>query len=120
LNRLDEIVVYRRLPREQIRTIVDIQLRRLTSRLKNRELGFEITDGAKDLIAAVGYDPQFGARPLKRAIQRMLEDPLAQRVLAGEFVPGSTVRVQAKGGELDISSGAPTPQAQPPAHARPN
>jgi ATP-dependent Clp protease ATP-binding subunit ClpB len=120
LNRLDEVVVYRRLAREQIRTIVDIQLRRLTARLANRELGFEITDAAKDLIANVGYDPQFGARPLKRAIQRMLEDPLAQRVLGGEFVPGSTVRVHVKGGELDISAVPPAAAAQPPAHARPN
>jgi ATP-dependent Clp protease ATP-binding subunit ClpB len=120
LNRLDEVVVYRRLAREQIRTIVDIQLRRLKSRLQNREIGFEITDAAKDLIANVGYDPQFGARPLKRAIQRLLEDPLAQRVLGGEFVPGSTVHVHVKGGELDISSVVSAASAQVPPQARPN
>ncbi|MET0410458.1 MAG: AAA family ATPase, partial [Polyangiaceae bacterium] len=120
LNRLDEIVVYRRLAREQIRTIVDIQLRRLTARLAKRELGFEITDAAKDLIANIGYDPQFGARPLKRAIQRLLEDPLAQRVLGGEFESGSTVRVHVKGGELDISSVPSGAAAHVPPHAMPN
>jgi ATP-dependent Clp protease ATP-binding subunit ClpB len=100
INRLDEIVVYQRLGRENLRRIVDIQLASLASRLKNRDLGLELTDAAKDFIAEVGWDPQFGARPLKRAIQKHLEDVLARRVLAGEFTPGETIVVDRRGPEL--------------------
>jgi ATP-dependent Clp protease ATP-binding subunit ClpB len=94
INRLDEIVVYRRLGREQLRSIVDIQLHYLAERLANRDLGFDVADSAKDFLAEVGWDPQFGARPLKRAIQKYVEDALAKRVLAGEFVPGDSIRVE--------------------------
>jgi ATP-dependent Clp protease ATP-binding subunit ClpB len=104
INRIDETVVYRRLGREQIRKIVDIQLLGLSKRLARRDLALEVTDEAKDLLANVGFDPQFGARPLKRAIQRHLEDPLAQRVLSGAFMPGETVRVSARNGELELSA----------------
>jgi ATP-dependent Clp protease ATP-binding subunit ClpB len=100
LNRLDEIVVYRRLGREQLRSIIEVQLGRLQKRLAARDLGFEITEAAKDILAAQGYDPQFGARPLKRAIQRLVENPLAELVLAGDFPPGSTVRVDAINGQI--------------------
>jgi ATP-dependent Clp protease ATP-binding subunit ClpB len=91
INRLDEIVVYRRLGREQLRRIVDIQLGLLEKRLGRRDLGLEVSNAVKDHLGDVGYDPQFGARPLKRAVQRYLEDPLARRVLSGEFVGGQTV-----------------------------
>jgi ATP-dependent Clp protease ATP-binding subunit ClpB len=104
LNRIDETVVFRRLTRAQIRSIVDIQLSGLNARLQRRGLGLEIRDDAKDLLAAVGFDPQFGARPLKRAIQKHLEDPLAQRLLAGEFLPGSTIVVTARDGEVVLSA----------------
>jgi ATP-dependent Clp protease ATP-binding subunit ClpB len=104
LNRIDETVVFRRLTRAQIRRIVDIQLSGLSARLQRRGLGLEVRDEAKDLLAAVGFDPQFGARPLKRAIQRHLEDPLAQRLLSGEFVSGSTIVVTAQAGELVLSA----------------
>jgi ATP-dependent Clp protease ATP-binding subunit ClpB len=103
LNRIDETVVFRRLGRGQIRRIVDIQLGGLQARLQRRGLSLQVQDDAKDLLAAVGFDPQFGARPLKRAIQRHLEDPLARRVLAGEFMPGSTIVVSAQNGELTLS-----------------
>src|SRR5690606_34949193 len=93
LNRLDEVVVYRRLSRAQIRSIVDIQLRHLTARLAVRDLKLELDDRAKDYLAQHGWDPQFGARPLKRAIQRHLEDRLAERLLSGAFSPGSTIVV---------------------------
>jgi len=103
INRLDEIVVFQRLGREQIRRIVDIQLQNLTARLEDRELSLEVTDSAKDFLAEVGWDPQFGARPLKRAIQRHLEDGLALRVIAGEFLPGDAIVVgRAANGELDF------------------
>ena len=93
LNRLDEIVVFSPLTSDQIRVIADIQLRRVGARLAERELTLDVTDDAIAAIAREGYDPVYGARPLKRAIQRMLENPLAQRLLAGEFHPGDTVRV---------------------------
>jgi ATP-dependent Clp protease ATP-binding subunit ClpB len=83
-----------------LRRIVDIQLGSLADRLRVRELGLELSDAAKDFLAEIGWDPQFGARPLKRAIQKHLEDVLARRVLAGEFVPGETITVDRQGSEL--------------------
>jgi ATP-dependent Clp protease ATP-binding subunit ClpB len=101
LNRLDEIVVFNRLDQSQIRQIVDVQLRRFAARLARRELGVEVTNGAKDFLAEVGWDPQYGARPLKRAIQKHIEDPLARRVLGGEFPPSATIVVdRGAGGDL--------------------
>jgi ATP-dependent Clp protease ATP-binding subunit ClpB len=93
LNRLDEAVVFNRLEPAQIRHIVDIQLGRFASRLTQRDLHIEVTDRAKDYLAEVGWDPQYGARPLKRAIQKNLEDTLAKRVLAGEFPSGTRIIV---------------------------
>jgi ATP-dependent Clp protease ATP-binding subunit ClpB len=93
INRLDEIVVYHRLGREQIRRIVDIQLSRLHARLAQRELLLEISDAAKDYLGELGWDPQFGARPLGRALRKHLEDQLAKRVLSGELAPGDTILV---------------------------
>jgi ATP-dependent Clp protease ATP-binding subunit ClpB len=105
LNRLDEIVVFNRLDPSQIRQIVAFQLERFASRLSGRELVLDVTDRAKDALAEAGWDPQYGARPLKRAIQRMLEDPLARKVLAGEFPPGTRVVVdRGPDGQLSISA----------------
>jgi ATP-dependent Clp protease ATP-binding subunit ClpB len=103
LNRLDEVVIFKRLGREQIRSIVDIQLADLASRLKRRELGLDVSEAAKDLLGELGWDPQYGARPLKRAIQRHLEDSLARRLLAGEFLPGETIFVGRSGSELTFT-----------------
>jgi ATP-dependent Clp protease ATP-binding subunit ClpB len=100
VNRIDEIVVFHPLGRNEIRRIVDIQLGVLRSRLEGRELTLDLDDGARDLLGAAGFDPVYGARPLKRAIQSALENPLAQRLLAGEYVPGDTVHVTANRGEL--------------------
>jgi ATP-dependent Clp protease ATP-binding subunit ClpB len=102
INRIDETVVYRRLGRAQIRSIVDIQLAGLKARLAKRGLLLDVRDEAKDLLANVGFDPQFGARPLKRAIQRHMEDPLARRVLGGEFPPGATIVATARDGEIAL------------------
>jgi ATP-dependent Clp protease ATP-binding subunit ClpB len=100
LNRIDEIVEFHPLSREQIGEIVELQLRRVEARLAERGLRLELTDAAKERLAEAGWDPTYGARPLKRAIQRLLENPLALRLLEGEFAEGDTVRVDAKDGEL--------------------
>jgi ATP-dependent Clp protease ATP-binding subunit ClpB len=100
LNRIDEIVVFRPLEREQLAQIVELQLERLRARLGERRLELELTDAAKEAIAEAGWDPAYGARPLKRALQRLVENPLALRLLEGEFGEGDTIRVDAVGGEL--------------------
>ncbi len=100
LNRLDETIIFHRLSREDVRRIVDIQLGRFAKRLAGRELSIELSDDAKDLLANVGFDPTYGARPLKRAIQQHLENPLAQELLAGVYRPGDIVQVGAEGGQL--------------------
>jgi ATP-dependent Clp protease ATP-binding subunit ClpB len=100
INRIDEIVVFSPLTRDQIGDIVDLQLRTLHERLAERGISIELTDAAKQHIAEAGWDPAFGARPLKRAIQRLLENPLALRLLEGDFQEGDTVRVDARDGEL--------------------
>jgi ATP-dependent Clp protease ATP-binding subunit ClpB len=100
LNRIDEIVEFKPLTREQLNGIVDLQLRRLRGRLTERGLALELTDAAKEMLTDAGWDPVYGARPLKRAIQRMVENPLALRLLEGDFAPGDTIRVDAQNGEL--------------------
>ena len=85
--------MYRRLAREQIRSIVDIQLQYLRKRLLERNMDLTLDDKARDVLGEAGFDPVYGARPLKRAIQQQVENPLAQRILRGEFVPGDHVRV---------------------------
>jgi ATP-dependent Clp protease ATP-binding subunit ClpB len=115
LNRLDEIVVYHRLDRSELRHIVEIQLGYLVDRLARRDLGFHITDAAKEFIAEAGWDPQFGARPLKRAIQRLVEDALARRVLEGAFAPGEVIYV-----DHDSAAGltfTSRPKGEPPPEA---
>jgi ATP-dependent Clp protease ATP-binding subunit ClpB len=107
INRLDEIVVYHRLGRDEIRNIVDIQLLHVAERLKTRDLNLDVSEATKELLAELGWDPQYGARPLKRAIQKHLEDGLARRVLSGEFMPGDTVFVGRDGSELTfVKAGA--------------
>ncbi len=100
LNRIDEIVEFRPLSREQIGEIVELQLGRLRERLAERGLSLELTDAATEAIAEAGWDPAYGARPLKRAIQRLLENPLALRLLEGDFGEGDTIRVDAQNGDL--------------------
>ena len=100
LNRIDEVVEFKPLTREQLGEIVELQLARLRSRLADRGIELELTDEAKQVVADAGWDPTYGARPLKRALQRMVENPLALRLLEGEFSDGDTVRVDARDGEL--------------------
>ncbi|MGE5433914.1 MAG: ATP-dependent chaperone ClpB [Candidatus Doudnabacteria bacterium] len=106
LNRIDEIVVFKPLSREQLGEIVELQLARLRERLAERGLGLELTDEAKELVAEAGWDPTYGARPLKRALQRLVENPLALRLLEGEFAEGDTVRADARDGELVFEKAA--------------
>jgi ATP-dependent Clp protease ATP-binding subunit ClpB len=100
INRIDEIVEFRPLTKEQLGEIVDLQLARLRTRLADRGIELELADDAKQLVADAGWDPTYGARPLKRALQRLVENPLALRLLEGEFADGDTVRVDAQDGEL--------------------
>jgi ATP-dependent Clp protease ATP-binding subunit ClpB len=100
LNRVDEIVEFKALSREQIAEIVEHQLARLRDRLAERRIALELTDAAKEALAEAGWDPAYGARPLKRAIQRLVENPLALRLLEGEFADGDTIRIDAQNGEL--------------------
>jgi len=104
INRIDDTVVFHPLGADQIRGIAGIQLELLRRRLAERGLGLEVTPAAVELLARAGFDPVFGARPLKRAIQHRIENPLAQQILAGRFAPGSTVRVDARGEELEFSA----------------
>jgi ATP-dependent Clp protease ATP-binding subunit ClpB len=109
LNRIDEVVIFDRLTREQLRQIVDIQLARLRTRLDAQDVALELSDAALDRLAELGFDPLYGARPLKRVIRRELEDPLARGLLAGEVAPGRTVRVDvADDGALTLTT-VPTP-----------
>ncbi|MBP5980107.1 MAG: ATP-dependent chaperone ClpB [Halomonas sp.] len=100
INRIDELVVFHALGQEQIQAIAGIQLERLRARLAEHDLGLEVSDDAMAQLAVVGFDPVYGARPLKRAIQSRLENPLAQDLLAGKFSPGDTIRVSAVEGKL--------------------
>jgi ATP-dependent Clp protease ATP-binding subunit ClpB len=93
LNRLDESIIFHSLSQEELRLIVELQVQRLRQGLEDRKLGLELNGEALDWLAAVGYDPVYGARPLKRAIQRQLETPIAKAILAGTFPEGSTIAV---------------------------
>ncbi|MET4570597.1 ATP-dependent chaperone ClpB [Rhodanobacter soli] len=105
INRLDEIVVFRPLDKTQIRAIARIQLTYLEKRLAERQLKLEVSDAALTLLGNVGFDPVYGARPLKRAIQQQLENPLAKQILEGRFQSGDTVEVAAEGGQLVFRKG---------------
>ncbi|EQD51621.1 protein disaggregation chaperone [mine drainage metagenome] len=100
INRLDEIVVFRPLEKRRFAPIARIQITHLEKRLAERQLSLRISDRALDLLANIGFDPVFGARPLKRAVQQQLENPLARAILQGQFQPGDTIVVDAGGGEI--------------------
>jgi len=100
LNRIDEIILFRSLTKDDLLKIVDIQMRRLRALLDDRKMGLDLTEAARRHLAEVGYDPVYGARPLKRVIQREVQDPLALSLLRGEFDEGDTVRVEASNGRV--------------------
>jgi ATP-dependent Clp protease ATP-binding subunit ClpB len=103
LNRLDEIILFHRLGQEHMAPIVEIQVARVAGLLKDRKIAIDLTDAAKRWLGRVGYDPVYGARPLKRAVQRYLQDPLAEKLLGGEIPDGSTVRIDEGDGALSFS-----------------
>jgi ATP-dependent Clp protease ATP-binding subunit ClpA len=107
LNRVDDIIVFNTLTRERLGEIVDIQLRDVGSLLKDRRIKLEVTPAAKERIISEGYDPQYGARPMKRAIQRLIQDPLALKLIGGDFADGDTVVADVKDGaaELEFTKG---------------
>jgi ATP-dependent Clp protease ATP-binding subunit ClpC len=109
LNRIDEVIVFHSLSRENVKSIVDLMIRRVEDQLKSKDVDIELTDGAKELLAEKGYDPALGARPLRRTIQRMVEDQLSEKLLYKEFQAGQTIIVDARDGELVFE-----PATQPP------
>jgi ATP-dependent Clp protease ATP-binding subunit ClpB len=111
LNRIDDTVVFHQLSREEIVKIIDVQLERLRALLGERNITLTLDDAARDLITREGYDPLYGARPLKRAIQSLIQNPLAVKLLQGEIQPGQTVRVTAEGDELRFVPEAATATA---------
>ena len=100
LNRVDDVIIFQSLDEDELTQIVDLQLNRLSSRLAQQQLTLEVDAAAKKLLAREGYDPQFGARPIKRAIQEQLLNPLSLRLLEGDFKPGDHIKVGVKGEEL--------------------
>jgi len=110
LNRIDEVIIFHALSREHMAQIIDIQARQLLKRLEDRKIHVELTPAARDLLVREGYDPAYGARPLKRTIQRLVLDPLAVRVLEGEFRENARVVIDAEGGSLAFRKAA---EAQP-------
>ncbi len=104
LNRIDEIIVFHPLEMAHLKEIVEIQLKRLEKRLEERKIGIRLTDGARELLAREGFDPVYGARPLKRTLQRRVLDPLALKVLQGDFKPGDTVLVDSRDGQLTFAA----------------
>ena len=104
LNRVDEIIIFDRLSEEDLKKIVEIQLHRLTKRLEQQKITLQLSDAAKALIAREGYDPVYGARPLKRAIQKEILDPLSLDILEGKFHEGQTIRVDERSGRLSFEA----------------
>jgi ATP-dependent Clp protease ATP-binding subunit ClpC len=109
LNRIDEIIVFQQLTKEEIRKIVDIMSADLQSRIKAQGMELVITDDCKDYIAKDGYNPTYGARPLRRAIQRLLEDQLAEQVLQGKFKDGDTIHTILDGDNFNFEKGPSKP-----------
>ena len=113
INRIDDTVIFHQLGREQLAGIVDIQLELVRQRLADRELGLEVTEDAMKALASEGFDPQFGARPLKRVIQQRIENPIATRILSGTYEPGDTILVKTNGDQFEFDRRpAPAPEVE--------
>jgi ATP-dependent Clp protease ATP-binding subunit ClpC len=113
LNRIDEIIVFHSLTREHVKEIVDLMMKRVEEQLKAKDVEIELTEAAKDLLAEKGYDPALGARPLRRTIQRLVEDPLSEKILWKEFSAGTTIVVDVREGEIDFETAETSPEVPP-------
>jgi ATP-dependent Clp protease ATP-binding subunit ClpC len=113
LNRIDEVIVFHSLSQEHVKEIVDLMMKRVREQLKAKDVEIMLTDDAKNLLAEKGYDASLGARPLRRTIQRMVEDPLSEKLLWKEFKAGQTIIVDVRDGEIAFE-GAPIPPDTPP------
>ena len=113
LNRIDEVIVFHSLSREDVKSIVDLMMRRVREQLKAKDVEIELTDAAKNLLAEQGYDPSLGARPLRRTIQRLVEDPLSEKLLWKEFKAGQTIIVDERDGEVIFESAPVSPDTPP-------
>jgi ATP-dependent Clp protease ATP-binding subunit ClpB len=117
LNRIDDVVIFQRLTKDQIKQIVDLQVEQLIGRVRERGIEVELTDRARELLANLGYDPTYGARPLKRVIQKRLVDKLALAMLEGEFMEGDGVEIDAADGELTFRKAEEKAKAAEPVAA---
>jgi ATP-dependent Clp protease ATP-binding subunit ClpC len=113
LNRIDEVIVFHSLSREDVKAIVDLMMRRVRDQLKAKDVEIELSDSAKELLAEKGYDPSLGARPLRRTIQRLVEDPLSEKLLWKEFKAGQTIIVDTRDGEIVFESAPMSPDTPP-------
>src|SRR2546425_1021836 len=113
LNRIDEVIVFHSLSRQDVKAIVDLMMKRVREQLKAKDVDIELTDDAKNLLAERGYDPSLGARPLRRTIQRLVEDPLSEKLLWKEFKAGQTIIVDARDGEVEFETAPATPDTPP-------
>jgi ATP-dependent Clp protease ATP-binding subunit ClpC len=113
LNRIDEVIVFHSLTRGDVKSIVDLMMKRVREQLKAKDIEIELTDASKELLAEKGYDVSLGARPLRRTIQRLVEDPLSEKLLWKEFKAGQTIIVDAHDGEV-VFEPAPVPPETPP------
>jgi ATP-dependent Clp protease ATP-binding subunit ClpC len=113
LNRIDEVIVFHSLSREDVKSIVDLMMKRVREQLKAKDVDIELSDAAKDLLAERGYDPSLGARPLRRTIQRLVEDPLSEKLLWKEFKAGQTIIVDTRDGEVVFEAAPLTPDIPP-------
>jgi len=104
LNRIDGVVVFHALSQDHIRQIVELMLSQIESQLKEKDIKLETTDVAKDFLGEKGYDPNFGARPLRRVIEHMVEDPLSEALLEGRFQSGETIQIDCQNGEIVLNS----------------
>jgi ATP-dependent Clp protease ATP-binding subunit ClpC len=103
LNRFDDILVFRSLGKEELKQILDLELEKVRQRLTERNINFELEDSARDLLLEKGYDPTYGARPMRRAVERHLEDPMAEEIIRGELLEGETITIKAKDGYLKFT-----------------
>src|SRR5204863_2541057 len=113
LNRIDEVIVFHSLSRDDVKNIVDLMMKRVTEQLRSKDVEIELSDAAKDLLAEKGYDPALGARPLRRTIQRLVEDPLSEKLLWKEFRAGQTIIVDVVDGEIVFEAAPVSPDIPP-------